>query len=319
MTEPVRGGVTRRRMVFGGLVAGAGLALARSGEVRGQATPQPGVPDHLIAASDVLSLLGSPSFRPVALAGDASEAEGFIPDSQLVDWHEMELMDTVNDAAVTGWADNMSALFARVGLDRDDEVVIYDDGSLFAPRPWWVMRLLGYANVQVLDGGFPAWRDVNGVITPDTASPSVASSPPDAADRRWEMLARLPEIMEHLEDPEWVLVDARTPEEYEQGHIPGAVNVNYLLNVQEEGPPTWRAPDELRTMYAAVGVTPDKHVVPYCATGARSALTDFTLRWLGYPSVALYSASWQEWNAEPETPKAQGSEPWPVPEESADA
>ena len=221
----------------------------------------------------------------------------------------MELMDTIDDAAVTGWADNMSALFARVGLNRNDEIVVYDDGSLFAPRPWWVMRLLGYSNVQVLDGGFPAWQQAHGEETPDPAAPSVASAPPVAADRRWEMLARLPEIVEHLEDPEWILVDARTPEEYERGHIPGAVNINFLRNFSEDGPPLWRPADDLRAMYAAAGVTPDKHVVPYCATGARSAVTDFTLRWLGYPSVALYSASWQEWDAEPETPKTKGANP----------
>jgi len=299
-------------VILGGMAAGAGLAMTRNGAATGQATPEPTLatqPGHLIAAEAVLALLDSPGFRPVALAGDASQAAGFIPGSELVDWHEMELMDTVDNAAVTGWADNMTALFARVGLDRDDEIVIYDDGSLFAPRPWWVMRLLGYANVQVLNGGFQAWQQVDGAAAPDPASPSVASSPPVAEERRWEMLARLPEIVEHLEDPAWVLVDARTPEEYERGHIPGAVNVNFLRNVSEDGPPIWRPAEDLRAMYLAAGVTPDKHVVPYCATGARSAVTDFTLRWLGYPSVALYSASWQEWDAEPGTPKIQGAAP----------
>ncbi len=312
MAGQASGSVTRRRVVLGGIAAGASLAITRIERASGQATPQPTLvtqPDHLIAAADVLPLLDDPAFRPVALAGDAAQARGFIPGSQLVDWHEMELMDTVDDAAVTGWADNMSALFARVGLNRDDAIVIYDDGSLFAPRPWWVMRLLGYANVQVLDGGFPAWRQARGEDAPDPASPSVASSPPAAAERRWEMLARLPEIVGRLEDPAWVLVDARTPEEYERGHIPGAVNVNFLRNVSEDGPPFWRPADDLRAMYAAAGVTPDKHIVPYCATGARSAVTDFTLRWLGYPSVALYSASWQEWDAEPNTPKTKGPNP----------
>lgn len=307
MTEHRTNLVTRRQLVLGSVTAGAGLAMARHNAVLGQSTPQPGQPGHLIPAATVLRLLDNPTFRPVALAGEASRAEGFIPDSQLVDWHEMELMDTIDDAAVTGWADNMSALFARVDLNRDDEIVVYDDGSLFAARPWWVMRLLGYKNVQVLDGGFPAWRDADGATAPDTVSSSVASSPPDAADRRWEMLARLPEIVAHLDDPGWVLVDARTPEEYEKGHIPGAVNVNFLRNLSEDGVPYWHSPDDLRAMYAEVGVTPDKHVVPYCLTGARSAVTDFTLRWLGYPSVALYSASWQEWNAEPDTPKAKGT------------
>jgi thiosulfate/3-mercaptopyruvate sulfurtransferase len=312
MSRHENGSFTRRRIVLGGVAAGFGLAVTRFGVARGQATPLPTAstaPGHLIEVAAVEALLDDPAFRPVALAGDDPRSQGFIPGSALVDWHDMELMDTVDDAAVTGWADNMSALFARAGLKRDDAIVIYDDGSLFAPRPWWVLRLLGYANVQVLNGGFPAWHQAHGAETPDAANPSVAGAPPAAADRRWDMLARLPEIVAHLEDPEWVLVDARTPEEYEKGHIPGAVNVNYLRNISEDGLPVWRPADDLRAMYAAAGVTPDKHVVPYCATGARSAVTDFTLRWLGYPSVALYSASWQEWNASPDTPKHTGPNP----------
>lgn len=306
MTEE-QGRITRRNVVLGGVTVGAGLVTTRFTSVLGQATPEPTLPDHLIDVSALPALLDTPTFRPVALAGDGSQAQRFIPDSALLDWREMELMDTIDDAAVTGWADNMSALFARVGLNRDDDIVVYDDGSLFAPRPWWVMRLLGYANVQVLNGGFPAWQQVHGEEAPDSAAPSVAVAPPVASDRRWDMLARLPEIMEHLEDPAWIFVDARTPEEYERGHIPGAVNINFLRNVSEDGPPVWRPADELQAMYVEAGVTPDKHVVPYCLTGARSAVTDFTLRWLGYPSVALYSASWQEWDAEPETPKTKGA------------
>lgn len=62
-------------------------------------------------------------------------------------------------------------------------------------------------------------------------------------------------------------------------------------------------------MYEDVGVTPDKHIIPYCSTGVRSAVTFFTLRLIGYPDVALYTGSWNEWGNHPETPKATGSEP----------
>lgn len=120
MTRQACGRFTRRRFVLGGAAAGAGLAVTRFRLAQAQATPQPAGPSasgHLIDVAAVQGLQADPAFRPVALAGDAAQAQGFIPGSQLVDWHEMELMDTVNEAAVTGWADNMSALFARVGLN----------------------------------------------------------------------------------------------------------------------------------------------------------------------------------------------------------
>lgn len=305
--------LTRRRaqqlaLPLAALLAGwrPGGALARATP---QATPQAAPDAWLTDVAAVQHRQGEAGFRPLALAGDVTPAEGVIPGSALVDWHDLELLDSVDDAAVTGWADNMSALFARLGLDQDAGIVIYDDGSLFAPRAWWVLRLLGYDAAAVLDGGFIAWRQAGGAVDPGPAGAKVATAPPPASARRWEMLARQPEVLAHLDDPDWVLVDARTPAEYERGHIPGAVNINYLENVTGDAPARWRVPEEIRALYAAAGVTPDKHVVPYCATGARSALTDFTLRSIGYPSVSLYSASWQEWSALPDAPITKGATP----------
>jgi thiosulfate/3-mercaptopyruvate sulfurtransferase len=65
----------------------------------------------------------------------------------------------------------------------------------------------------------------------------------------------------------------------------------------------------LLALYADAGVTPDKQVIPYCATGVRSAVTYFTLRLLGYDDVALYTGSWDEWGNREDTPKVTGDEP----------
>jgi thiosulfate/3-mercaptopyruvate sulfurtransferase len=56
-------------------------------------------------------------------------------------------------------------------------------------------------------------------------------------------------------------------------------------------------------------VTPDQQVIPYCATGVRSAVTYFTLHLLGYEDVALYTGSWDEWGDREDTPKVTGNEP----------
>ena len=59
---------------------------------------------------------------------------------------------------------------------------------------------------------------------------------------------------------------------------------------------TFKSPDELRELYGAKGVTPDKEVVGYCRIGERSAHTWFVLReLLGYHNVRNYDGSWTEW------------------------
>ncbi|HVE68750.1 MAG TPA: rhodanese-like domain-containing protein, partial [Solirubrobacteraceae bacterium] len=67
-----------------------------------------------------------------------------------------------------------------------------------------------------------------------------------------------------------VLVDIREAEEYDAGHIPGAVHVprSYL---------------ESRIENAVADR--DAHVVLYCASGNRSALAAKTLEDLGYENV----------------------------------
>ncbi len=65
------------------------------------------------------------------------------------------------------------------------------------------------------------------------------------------------------------LVDVRTPQEYAEGHPPGAVNIPY---------------DELARRAGELG-GPETPVVVYCRSGRRSGIAAETLRGLGYRKV----------------------------------
>jgi thiosulfate/3-mercaptopyruvate sulfurtransferase len=78
------------------------------------------------------------------------------------------------------------------------------------------------------------------------------------------------------------------------GHIPTAVNIPWARAVNEDS--TFKSADELRELYTAQGVTPDKEVIAYCRIGERSSHTWFVLTYLlGYPKVRNYDGSWTEW------------------------
>jgi thiosulfate/3-mercaptopyruvate sulfurtransferase len=205
----------------------------------------------------------------------------------------------------------MVRLVAKLGINRGNTGVIYDGGSLFATRPWWVLRYLGHGDVRILNGGLAAWGAAGGTAATGSAAVAtpIADTPPAAGTFRSDLLAPLAEVQATLGDPGIVIVDARTPKEYAEGHIPGAVNLNYLHNAAPEPPKVWNPAAELRAMYEALGVTPDKRVIPYCASGVRSSVTDFTLRLLGYEDVALFTGSWNEWTRHPESPITTGPNP----------
>jgi len=107
-----------------------------------------------------------------------------------------------------------------------------------------------------------------------------------------------------------VILDARSPAEYNGtdvrakrgGHILGAVNIDWQLAISPDDLKVFKPAAELRRLFEAAGVTPDKEVITYCQTGVRSAHTLFVLRLLGYNRVRNYDGSWAEWGNNPELP-----------------
>ncbi|HEU0165313.1 MAG TPA: rhodanese-like domain-containing protein [Thermomicrobiales bacterium] len=309
--------MSRRSLVRASAALGAGtLALGAS---RGPAFAQPASP---AATPDVSlsyarpDLLAAPGTIPedhslVALMSAATYAAGHIAVSSQIDWSTLNLADT-SDAAIADWDGSVRAALAPIGA-LSAPVLAYDEGTLFAARLWWVLFYLGYPTAAVLNGGLPAWVAAGKpVVTGDTGLPAplVATPAPESVPAvRRDALATLTDVEGILGNKNVVILDARAPSEYEAGHIPGAVNLEYTKNAASMSPPLWKPASELMEMYAAIGVTPDKKIVPYCSTGVRSAVTFFTLWLLGFPQVGLYTGSWQEWGANPKTPKTKGAEP----------
>lgn len=107
------------------------------------------------------------------------------------------------------------------------------------------------------------------------------------------------------------LVDVRSPQEYagellhmpgypqegaqRGGHIPGAVSIPWSKATNEEDG-TFKSAAELRELYQAHDITPDKNIIAYCRIGERSSHTWFVLKYLlGYSRVKNYDGSWTEW------------------------
>lgn len=201
----------------------------------------------------------------------------------------------------------LDAIFGRHGIGRKTTVVLYDaKGGLWASRVFFALEYMGHPDARLLNGGWLAWVGERRPVS--RAAPRVTSvvyrgrpDPAKVADAAW--------IVAHLDDPAVKPLDTRSPGEYagkdvrsaRGGHIPGAVNVNWIENVS--GPSmAFKSAEELRALYTKAGVTPDKEVVPYCQTHMRGSHSYFALRLLGYGKLRGYDGSWQEWGNRDDLP-----------------
>ena len=186
------------------------------------------------------------------------------------------------------------AILGGLGLSREDSVVIYDEsGGPLAALFAWLLDYWGQARVSLLDGGGQAWLEAGGEATTEEpiVRPTEYQARPDESK-----LATIEWITAHLGHPAVVLVDTRTPQEYRRGHLPGAINLPWEESVVPGNSQRYRAPTALRRQFAEAGITPDKEVVVYCETGARSAHAYWALRLAGYERVRNYEGSWAEWS-----------------------
>ena len=73
-----------------------------------------------------------------------------------------------------------------------------------------------------------------------------------------------------------VLVDVRTPEEYSEGHIPGAVNIEDRLCSRSN-----------RAYIESILADKSARIFTYCFSGARSGIAAAFIRQMGYEHVGL--------------------------------
>lgn len=205
----------------------------------------------------------------------------------------------------------LQAAARRWGLDDGDAVVVLDDwNGLAAARAWWLLRHAGVADVRVLDGALPAWRDAGHPLETGGVTPL-----PGSVELGWGRLPVLTADEAAALPGHGVLLDARAAERYRGevepvdpvgGHVPGARSAPTTQHVDDDG--RFRSAAELRESFAAVGAAGGTPVGAYCGSGVTASHTVLALELAGV-RAALYPGSWSEWSNTPGRPVATGPGP----------
>lgn len=252
--------------------------------------------------------LTNPTLRIVEVSvGPGLYERGHIPGAQNVVWHT-DLVETVSRDIAT--PEKFQALARKLGLDKDTTVVLYgDSNNWFAAWGAWVFDIYGLRdNVKLLDGGRKKWELEKRPVA--TNSVPVRASGFTVSEPNRKLRARLTDVVNVVDKKSDArILDIRSPDEFSgkiiapagfqelalrAGHIPGSVNLPWARAVnQADG--TIKPVEELRKLYAEIGIDGSKPIITTCRIGERSSHSWFILsRLLGY-QVANYDGSWTEY------------------------
>jgi len=205
-----------------------------------------------------------------------------------------------------------AALFGRLGIANGKQVVAYDQGGgAFAARLWWMLHWLGFDAAAVLDGGYAKWMAEDRAIETEPVIPTAAAF----TIGRVTPTVNASGVMASLARQRLLLIDARAPERFRgetepldpvAGHIPGARNRPYTLNLNPDG--TFKHSAFLRAEFGALlAGAPHDLVVHQCGSGVTACHNLLAMEIAGINGTRLYPGSWSEWCADPARPVATGA------------
>ena len=192
----------------------------------------------------------------------------------------------------------------QLGITNDSHVIVYDDksGANAAARFWWMLKSIGHEKVQVLNGGIQEAEKVNFPINNNIEIPKTVE-PYKFED--WKLhTAEINEVEKHSLNKNYIVIDVRENNRYRgeiepidlvAGHIPGAINVPFSTNLNENG--QFLSPMELKEKYQTIfGNIKSENIIIHCGSGVTACHSLLAIDYAGLAIPKLYAGSWSEWS-----------------------
>jgi thiosulfate/3-mercaptopyruvate sulfurtransferase len=201
----------------------------------------------------------------------------------------------------------------------DTDIIFYDDSfGAYAARAWWLFHYLDIENIYVLDGGLKAWKQEGLTVESGTQNQQAIELAKESAaaqsqlQTRTDIFANEAWVREEFRKPENLLIDARSSQRFRgkiepidriAGHIPGAVNFDFMENLASNG--TFKTIAELRQRFEGIAQS-DKLPIHYCGSGVTACHNYFAMKLCGFEPGRLFVGSWSRWICEDNNPVETG-------------
>ncbi|WP_336962361.1 sulfurtransferase [Chryseobacterium contaminans] len=221
---------------------------------------------------------------------------------------DKDLAEIGEDAAFGGrhplpTPEKFAETLSDLGIAENSHIVVYDDknGSNAAARAWWMLKSFGFENVQVLDGGMQAAQKNNMEFASGEETFEKAEL---IKKENWNFpVSSLEDVENELKSNSSTVIDVRDAYRYRgesepidlvAGHIPGAVNIPFSENLDENG--LFLSPEVLKEKYIRLLQNKPENLIIHCGSGVTACHTILALAHAGFKIPNLYVGSWSEWS-----------------------
>ncbi|MFN3771793.1 sulfurtransferase [Cloacibacterium normanense] len=203
----------------------------------------------------------------------------------------------------------------NLGISEDSHIVVYDtsNGANAAARCWWMLKSFGVEKVQVLSGGFQTAEKAG---IPLKSGEEIFEKTSFILKENWSWpTSTLEEVEKEISENSAIVIDVRDAYRYRgesepidlvAGHIPGAINIPFSENLDENG--AFLSPEILKEKYqqfladASPQLNMTKKLIIHCGSGVTACHTILALDYAGFVTLSgaevpnLYVGSWSEWS-----------------------
>ena len=199
--------------------------------------------------------------------------------------------------------DLFSKMMQNIGLNKDDEIIIYDNSPfLSSARAWFLFRYFGHDKISIMQGGIKNWKNYGGNITQGNVILEKGNY--IASAERKELVVNLNEMILASQNKKNVILDARSKKRFlgealeprpnlPSGHIPNTKSLPSSDLINKEG--YLKSKDEINQIFSNINVNTNDKIIATCGSGVSACVISIALFCLGKTDTPIYDGSWTEW------------------------
>lgn len=199
--------------------------------------------------------------------------------------------------------DLFSKMMQNIGLNKDDEIIIYDNSPfLSSARAWFLFRYFGHDKIFIMQGGVKNWENNGGNIT--NGNVVLEKGNYIASAERKELVVNLDQMILASQNKENVILDARSRKRFlgealeprpnlPSGHIPNSQSLPSSDLINKDG--YLKSKDEINQIFSNIKVNTNDKIIATCGSGVSACVISIALFCLGKKDTPIYDGSWTEW------------------------